>query len=121
MLQLGTAVATQLAEPETAALCCANPSCSNCSKLSERELVSGKGTVCSRCRAVRLCSAECNKAYWKAGHKQACSRLKESMQQAGSRVQGGSGRRGASSRSSSNRVAGPAPAPAAAAAGAAAE
>jgi hypothetical protein len=76
MVQLGAAVATQLATPAAAALCCANPSCSNCSKLSERELVSGKGTVCSSCRAVRVCSAECNKAYWKAGHKKACGRLK---------------------------------------------
>uniref|UniRef100_A0A383VP59 MYND-type domain-containing protein n=1 Tax=Tetradesmus obliquus TaxID=3088 RepID=A0A383VP59_TETOB len=100
MVQLGTAIATQLAAPESAALCCANPGCSNCSKLSEQEIVSGKGTVCSSCCAVRLCSAECNKAYWKVGHKQACSRLKERLQQAGSRAQGSSGRGGASSSSS---------------------
>lgn len=28
--------------------------------------------VCSRCRAVRYCSAECQKAHWKAEHKQQC-------------------------------------------------
>jgi hypothetical protein len=79
LLQLANGVCTQLAAP--GALCCANPGCTNLAKLSERELVAGKGTVCSSCRAVRLCSAECNKAFWKAGHKQACKRLKEEAQQ----------------------------------------
>ncbi|KAF6255821.1 hypothetical protein COO60DRAFT_1627408 [Scenedesmus sp. NREL 46B-D3] len=38
---------------------------------ARRQLVAGKGTVCSACRSVRLCGPACNKAYWKAGHKQA--------------------------------------------------
>jgi hypothetical protein len=75
LLQLATGVCTQLVSVEGAAQCCANPGCTNYSKLSEQEVVTGKGTVCSSCRAVRLCSAECNKAYWKAGHKQVCKRL----------------------------------------------
>jgi hypothetical protein len=93
LLQLANGVCTQLAAP--GALCCANPGCTNLVKLSERELVAGKGTVCSSCRAVRLCSAECNKAFWKAGHKQACKRLKEAQQQ-----------QGGSSSSSSSKAAG---------------
>uniref|UniRef100_A0A383VVR5 MYND-type domain-containing protein n=1 Tax=Tetradesmus obliquus TaxID=3088 RepID=A0A383VVR5_TETOB len=100
MLQLATAVCTQLAL--LGPLCCANPGCTNCTKLSEQELVAGKGTVCSGCRAVRLCSAECNKAYWKAGHKQACSALKEAagqQQQQQQQQQRGSSSRDASSSS----------------------
>jgi hypothetical protein len=81
LLQLATGVCTQLVSAEGAAQCCANPGCTNCSKLSERELVAGKSTVCSGCRAVRLCSAECNTAYWKAGHRQVCKRLRGGKQQ----------------------------------------
>jgi hypothetical protein len=92
LLQLANGVCTQLAAP--GALCCANPGCTNLSKLSERELVAGKGTVCSSCRAVSLCSAECNNAFWKAGHKQACKRLKEEAQQ---QQQGSSSSRAAGS------------------------
>uniref|UniRef100_A0A383VF56 MYND-type domain-containing protein n=1 Tax=Tetradesmus obliquus TaxID=3088 RepID=A0A383VF56_TETOB len=93
LLQLATGACTQLAPPGP--LCCANPSCTSCAKLSEQELVAGKGTVCSGCHAVRLCSAECNKAYWKAGHKQACSRLKKA---AGQQQHGGRSSQASSSR-----------------------
>jgi hypothetical protein len=81
MLQLATGVCTQLVSAEGAAQCCANPGCTNCTRLTERELVSGKSTVCSGCRAVRLCSAACNTAYWKAGHRQVCKRLRGGKQQ----------------------------------------
>jgi hypothetical protein len=83
LLQLATVICTQVTAPGP--LCCANPGCTILSRLSERELVSGRGTVCSGCHAVRLCSTECNKAFWKAGHKKACKRLPEEagQQQAG--------------------------------------
>jgi hypothetical protein len=101
LLQLATDVCAQLTAPGP--LCCANPGCTNCSKLSERESVSGRGTVCSGCHAVRVCSSECNKAYWKAGHKKACKRLKEAS---GQQQRGGSSssnsRVGASSSSASS-------------------
>jgi hypothetical protein len=96
LLQLANGVCTQLAAP--GALCCANPACTNCARLSERELVAGKGTVCSSCRAVRLCSAECNQAYWKAGHKQVCERLGGGKQQ----QTGGAGKQARSGSSSSS-------------------
>jgi hypothetical protein len=47
----------------------------------ERQLVAGKGTVCSACRSVRLCGPACNKAYWKAGHKQVCALFKQRSSQ----------------------------------------
>jgi hypothetical protein len=98
LLQLATGVCTQLVSVDSIAQCCANPGCTNCSKLSERELVGGKDTVCSSCRAVRLCSAECNTAYWKAGHRQVCKRLRGGKQQ----QTGGSGKQGNSGSSSSS-------------------
>jgi hypothetical protein len=111
MLQLATGVCTQLVSPDTAdavaPLCCANPGCTNCSKLSEQELVGGKSSVCSGCRMVRLCSAECNTAYWKAGHKQVCKRLRGSKQQqqagGGGGMSSGSSRAGDTGGSSSRR------------------
>ena len=33
----------------------------------------GQFTACSKCRMVRYCSQECQKADWKASHKQLCS------------------------------------------------
>jgi hypothetical protein len=42
MLQLATGVCTQFVSAKVAPLCCANPDCSNCAQLSERELVSGQ-------------------------------------------------------------------------------
>jgi hypothetical protein len=98
LLQLATGVCTQLVLVDSVAQCCANPGCTNCSKLSEHELVGGKGTVCSSCRAVRLCSAECNKAYWKAGHKQVCKRLGGGKQQ----QTGGDGKQARSGSNSSS-------------------
>jgi hypothetical protein len=97
LLQLATGVCTQLMSVDCVASCCANPGCTNCSKLSERELVAGKSTVCSSCRAVRLCSAECKTAYWKAGHRQVCKRLRGGKQQrkAGDKKAGSSGAGGA--------------------------
>jgi hypothetical protein len=101
MLQLASGVCTQLVSVEGAAQCCANPGCTNCSKLSERELVAGKSTVCSGCRAVRLCSAGCNTAYWKAGHRQVCKRLRGGKQQ-----QKGGGERKSSSAGVAGSAAG---------------
>jgi hypothetical protein len=61
--------------------CCANPGCTNLADALERQLVAGKGTVCSACRSVRLCGPACNKAYWKAGHKQVCALFKQRKSQ----------------------------------------
>jgi hypothetical protein len=61
--------------------CCANPGCTSLAGALERQLVAGKGTVCSACRSVRLCGPACNKAYWKAGHKQVCALFKQRKRQ----------------------------------------
>uniref|UniRef100_A0A383VPY6 phytol kinase n=1 Tax=Tetradesmus obliquus TaxID=3088 RepID=A0A383VPY6_TETOB len=54
---------------------CNNAACTNLGKLSELQLVSGRGKVCSGCRQVRVCSAECQKQHWKAGHRLVCKNL----------------------------------------------
>jgi hypothetical protein len=54
---------------------CNNAACTNLGKLSELQLVTGKAKVCSSCKQVRLCSAECQKQHWKAGHKLVCKKL----------------------------------------------
>ncbi|KAF6258451.1 hypothetical protein COO60DRAFT_1120832 [Scenedesmus sp. NREL 46B-D3] len=99
MLRLATGVCTQLVFVQDAPLCCANPGCTNCSRLSEVALVSGKSTVCSGCRVVRLCSAECNTAYWCAGHRQACKRLRS-----GRPAKAGGDRKGGSAGGASGTV-----------------
>ena len=38
--------------------------------------------ICSACRAVRYCSAECQRAHWKKGHKRACATLRLQAQEA---------------------------------------
>lgn len=42
--------------------------CAQCSK-------TGQFMRCSRCQAVRYCSPECQKAHWKAGHKESCKKV----------------------------------------------
>jgi hypothetical protein len=54
---------------------CNNAACTNLAKLSELQLVTGKAKVCSGCKHVRMCSAECHKQHWKAGHKKVCKKL----------------------------------------------
>uniref|UniRef100_A0A383VPZ3 MYND-type domain-containing protein n=1 Tax=Tetradesmus obliquus TaxID=3088 RepID=A0A383VPZ3_TETOB len=54
---------------------CNNAACTNLGKLSEQQLVHGRGKVCRGCRQVRMCSAECQKQHWKAGHKLVCKKL----------------------------------------------
>jgi hypothetical protein len=54
---------------------CNNAACTNLGKLSELQLVTGKAKVCSGCKQVRMCSAECQKQHWKAGHKLVCKKL----------------------------------------------
>jgi hypothetical protein len=54
---------------------CNNAACSNLAKLSELQLVTGKAKVCSGCKQVRMCSAECHREHWKAGHKKVCKKL----------------------------------------------
>jgi hypothetical protein len=54
---------------------CNNAACTNLGKLSELQLVTGKAKVCAGCKQVRMCSAECQKQHWKAGHKLVCKKL----------------------------------------------
>uniref|UniRef100_A0A383VP93 phytol kinase n=1 Tax=Tetradesmus obliquus TaxID=3088 RepID=A0A383VP93_TETOB len=54
---------------------CNNAACTNLGKLSELQLVYGRAKLCSGCRQVRMCSAECQKQHWKAGHKLVCKKL----------------------------------------------
>uniref|UniRef100_A0A383WJ46 MYND-type domain-containing protein n=1 Tax=Tetradesmus obliquus TaxID=3088 RepID=A0A383WJ46_TETOB len=75
MVTLGSGVCVQLAAGQH--WCCANPGCTSLADASERQLVAGPGTVCSACRSVRLCGPACNKAYWKAGHRQVCALFKQ--------------------------------------------
>jgi hypothetical protein len=54
---------------------CNNAACTNLAKLSELQLVRGKAKVCGGCKLVRMCSAECQRQHWKAGHKLVCKKL----------------------------------------------
>jgi hypothetical protein len=42
---------------------CNNAACVNLGKLSELQLVTGKAKLCSGCKQVRMCSAECQKQH----------------------------------------------------------
>jgi hypothetical protein len=81
LADLGSGICVHLAAGQH--WCCANPGCTNLADALERQLVAGKGTVCSACRSVRLCGPACNKAYWKAGHKQVCALFKQHKSQQG--------------------------------------
>lgn len=70
LAQLGAAVAAALPCKHF----CNNPECLNCVRLSENELVGGKGSVCSGCKVARYCMKECQLAHWKQ-HKAACKQL----------------------------------------------
>jgi hypothetical protein len=48
---------------------CSNPRCCCLEGVSEADV---KTQVCGGCRGVRYCSAACQKAHWKAGHKEVC-------------------------------------------------
>jgi hypothetical protein len=48
---------------------CSNPRCCCLEGLSEAEM---KTQVCAGCRGVRYCSAACQRAHWRAGHKEVC-------------------------------------------------
>jgi hypothetical protein len=54
---------------------CNNAACTNLAKLSELQLVRGKAKVCGGCKVVRMCSAECQRQHWQAGHKLVCKKL----------------------------------------------
>jgi hypothetical protein len=48
---------------------CSNPRCCCMEGINEAAM---KTQVCAGCRGVRYCSAACQKAHWKAGHKEVC-------------------------------------------------
>jgi hypothetical protein len=81
LVDLGSGICVHLAAGQQ--WCCANPSCTSLADALERQLVAGKGTVCSACRSVRVCGPACHKAYWKAGHKQVCALFKQRKSQQG--------------------------------------
>lgn len=67
------ASAAALAAPlaaSSASRACANPTCRLPSGASVGD--SKRLKQCSRCEKVRYCSVDCQKAHWRAGHKQAC-------------------------------------------------
>uniref|UniRef100_A0A383V7P4 MYND-type domain-containing protein n=1 Tax=Tetradesmus obliquus TaxID=3088 RepID=A0A383V7P4_TETOB len=53
---------------------CSNPGCGSMASTGELELVTAKNSVCSGCRAARLCSKECMKGHWHR-HKPACKHI----------------------------------------------
>jgi hypothetical protein len=55
---------------------CCNPHCLNMGKLSEWQLVSGKGCVCNGCGVARYCSKACQVKMWAKHHRQVCRRLR---------------------------------------------
>jgi hypothetical protein len=48
---------------------CANPACL---LKTDASAAAPKLKQCSRCETVRYCGADCQKAHWRSGHKQAC-------------------------------------------------
>jgi hypothetical protein len=54
---------------------CGNPSCVEFSMLSEKKLVAAKKTQCSKCKAARYCSRECQLHAWER-HRPVCKRLR---------------------------------------------
>jgi hypothetical protein len=55
---------------------CCNPHCVNVGKLSEWQLVSGKGCVCNGCGVALYCSKACQVKMWAKHHRRVCRRLK---------------------------------------------
>lgn len=55
-------------------VCCNNTGCTNVDKLSEQQLVGGKGSTCAGCSLAKYCSRECQVQHWKQ-HKAVCKRL----------------------------------------------
>ncbi|PNH08336.1 hypothetical protein TSOC_005078 [Tetrabaena socialis] len=60
--------------PPRALRLCGNPGCTNFAGTAEADLPLRK---CSGCKAVRYCSASCQRQHWReGGHKKACAQLK---------------------------------------------
>lgn len=57
--------------------------CSNCQAPEGTEI---KHKVCSACKQVYYCSAECQKAHWKAGHNKQCKELQKRLAQVESAI-----------------------------------
>jgi hypothetical protein len=84
---------------------CNNAACTNLAKLSELQLVRGKAKVCGGCKLVRMCSAECQRQHWKAGHKLVCKKLAAAAAAAGAATSGSNKAGGSSSNNSSSAAA----------------
>jgi hypothetical protein len=59
---------------------CCNPRCCCLEGVSEAEM---KTQVCVACRGARYCSAACQKAHWRAGHKEVCKAVQAAAKAAG--------------------------------------
>ncbi|WIA30937.1 hypothetical protein OEZ86_000987 [Tetradesmus obliquus] len=84
--ELVCALAPGLTEPDDdddelfLPLCCNHTGCANLGRLSEAELVAGRGCVCGRCFAARYCSKECQVAAWPL-HRRMCKAIQHERQQ----------------------------------------
>jgi hypothetical protein len=58
---------------------CSNPRCCCLDGVSEEEM---KTQVCAACHGARYCSAACQRAHWKAGHKEVCKAVQAAAQAA---------------------------------------
>jgi hypothetical protein len=84
---------------------CNNAACTNLGKLSELQLVTGKAKVCAGCKQVHMCSAECQKQHWKAGHKLVCKKLAAAAAKAADNGQGDDIRGSSTTAASSSHTA----------------
>ena len=58
----------------------------HCDRCDKAEAQDSKLLVCSSCRLVNYCSVACQKAHWKEGHKQVCSRITKDVEEKGKRI-----------------------------------
>ncbi|WIA11036.1 hypothetical protein OEZ85_011189 [Tetradesmus obliquus] len=79
-VEAGLRANTAMGRMEQLRLCCNHTGCANLGRLSEAELVAGRGCVCGRCFAARYCSKECQVAAWPL-HRRMCKAIQHERQQ----------------------------------------